>query len=218
MVFFDLETTGLDPKRNRIIQFAGMAVNHETYEEVETLEVKLKFDPLNRDYVDPGAIEGNCFKNYTAEEWDAIAVPPWKALALVHGFLERHKCLRCVSKKPPFRPYSVARMGGQNIITFDLPFLREWYGARFCPVSHKALDTLQLAVWLEHLRHGVVDVELHLESIRKVHGIMCTYDDEGRPVLEGDAHDALVDLRATVLWAKKLDGMIRQAILDRGRP
>lgn len=42
MVFFDLETGGLDPGRDPIIQFAAIA--GEDWEIVEELEIKLEFE------------------------------------------------------------------------------------------------------------------------------------------------------------------------------
>jgi DNA polymerase-3 subunit alpha (Gram-positive type) len=68
ITFFDLETTGLDPKVHEIIELAALEVDPETLEVTRSYAVKVKPERLHTAH--PKALEVN---GYTASGWtDAI--------------------------------------------------------------------------------------------------------------------------------------------------
>lgn len=68
----DIETLGLDPKENEIIEIACIIFDSKTFKIIDTFESKIK--PLYPENADPKAIECNGF---TEEEWkDAPDIIP----------------------------------------------------------------------------------------------------------------------------------------------
>lgn len=216
LVFFDLETTGREPGKHRIIQFAGIAVDARTLAAVEELNVRVQL--LRTDAWEAEALAGNCFSQRTgytifneavaqdddgalrfakfeacAEKWNAEAKPHATALALVDAFLNRHKSVPMKSRRTGAE-YRVARLAGHNVHAFDIPHLRAWYGSRFFPAEYRCLDTFHLACWVAWMESGCANVPLNLPALRERYGIR----------VEGAAHDALVDVRATVELARRL--------------
>lgn len=188
IVFFDLETGGLEPGKHPVIQFAGIAVDG-AWNEVEALEFKIAFDAAA---AEPEALAVN---HYSAEAW-AEAHPPLIAVSAIGNFFRRHSSLRKVSNAG--RPYSVARVAAHNA-RFDCDHLGAFFKARgeFCPAAlYEPLDTLALARW----------VSLRSDSQPKDHklGSLCEW--LGIPL--DAAHDALSDVRATVEVARLLSGRI----------
>ncbi len=187
LVFFDLETGGLEPGRHPIIQFAGVAVDAKSFEELDALEVKIHFDP---DACEPDALRLNSFN---ADTWQREAVLPGEAETRISSFLKRHATVEMVSRKG--KPYRVAQLVGHNAASFDFPFLSAWYRARdaFLSASFSVLDTLQLARW--HFLHtsGAAPKSMRL-------GDLCEFFDI--PAVE--AHDALSDVRATAQVCRQL--------------
>jgi DNA polymerase III alpha subunit (gram-positive type) len=188
IVFFDLETGGLEPGKHPVIQFAGIAVDG-AWEELEALELKLQFNPAS---ADPEALAVN---HYASEAWSE-ALSPAPAAITIAAFFRRHASLRKTSKVG--RPYTVARVAAHNA-RFDCDHLGAFFKARgeFCPAAlYEPLDTLALARW----------VSLRSESQPKDHklGSLCEW--LGVPL--DAAHDALADVRATVEVARLLSGRI----------
>lgn len=187
-VFFDLETAGLGVD-DAIIQFAAVAVD-EQWKEVEALEVKLKFD-VSR--ADASALAVN---RYSEERW-ANAVEQRAAVLKIEAFLRRYADVQMKGKNPPFRSYSVARMGGHNIVGFDLERLGRLFkrqGVFFPCAFGSNLDTLQGAVWYFAMAKEAPKPKDHkLVTLCQHFGIDVT-----------DAHDALADVRMSVGLAAKL--------------
>jgi len=86
----------------------------------------------------------------------------------------------------------LAQLAGHNAERFDGPFIHEWYKRLgiYCPARYMTLCTKQKALWLfEEDKSLTPPVNFKL-------GTLCEYF--GVPLSEEEAHDALVDVRATV--------------------
>lgn len=185
VVFFDLETGGLNPERHPIIQLAAVAVDAETFEELGSFERKLRF---KMEAADPEALAMN---SYDAATWEREAVEPPAALRDFSTFLKLHATRRMVSKTG--NPYWVARLAGHNAAAFDMPFLRRYFSIcdLFLPAYLLTLDSSQLAAWWNWRNGGKLE-NVKLVSLAAHFGI------------ELEAHDALADVRANVAVVKYL--------------
>ena len=182
LVFFDLETGGLDHGLHAITQIAAVAVAADSLAEVDRFEVKVKFRPEN---VDPAAMSLN---SYNAETWEREAVHPLDACTRLSTFFQKHATVRMTSHRTG-RDYFVAQLVGHNAATFDGPFLQAWYKRldQFLPASYRVLCTLQRAVWHFQERPNVCQPEsFKLGALCEHFGIPAT-----------GAHDALADVLAT---------------------
>jgi len=190
IVFFDLETGGLEPGKHPVIQFAGVSVD-PAWDEVEALELKVQFDPATADR------EALAVNSFDPEAWALHALSPLAALPLISAFFRRHATLHKVSRAG--RPYSVARVAAHNA-RFDCDHLGAFFKAQgeFCPAAlYEPLDTLALARWVSFRDSGPGPVDHKLASLCAWLGI------EHR-----DAHDALGDVRAAVQVARVLSARI----------
>lgn len=191
-VVFDVETGGLDPERHAVIQFAAVVVD-SNWQEVDSMEVKVRFDPTE---ADASALEKN---RYNADVWEREAKPVAQALSLIDAFLRRHSDMQKVSRAG--KPYRVARLCAHNA-KFDGDFLAAWFkrAGLFCPAAcFEALDTLALARWSS----------LRSPSAPRDHKLASLCEWLGVPLEE--AHDALADVRATVEVARRLLPQMREA-------
>jgi len=73
IVVIDTETTGLDPAKHEVIEFAGIKIDPVTLEVIDTLTFKVK--PLHIETAQSKALEVN---GYTPEAW-AEAIDPLDA-------------------------------------------------------------------------------------------------------------------------------------------
>lgn len=173
LVYFDLETSGLDPNRHEIIQFA--ATNPSTGLQCEC---KIRFDV---EKADPQALAHN---HYDRQVWASEAVSRETALHKIVQFLRIHNWWQKTSRKGT--GYRVARLCAYNGLAFDGPFLRRFFQDEgvFLPADPKIWDPYPLAMWLfpalEH--HRLADVA----------GVL------GLRVARDDLHDALEDTK--LLW------------------
>lgn len=185
IVFFDVETGGLDPAVHPIIQIAAVAVADD-FRELDTLEIKIVFDSAT---ADPSALAAN---NYDQALWEREAIPGAVALGEVGRFLRAHATYEKTSARG--KPYSVARLGAHNA-RFDCDFLAAWFkkADQFCPAAiYEPLCTLNLARWCL-LFDPSPPTDHKLESLCEWLGIRHAH-----------AHDALADVRATVDVAQAL--------------
>lgn len=207
LVFFDLETGGLDPMRHPIIQIALVAVDRASWRAVEAVEMKVAFD---REAADSDALWVN---GWDPEEWIREALSPAVAVAEASNFFGRHATMEKISKRG--RPYSVARLAAHNA-PFDCSFLVQWFKAAnlFCPAAcYEPLDTLSLARWASFVA-PTKPRDHKLESLCEwlgidVAAIVAARRRERVAAGEPDSpdlglHDALVDVRATVEVARVL--------------
>lgn len=182
VVFADFETGGTEDHRPNI-QLAAAAVN-DAWEITENFEMKIIVD---ESLCDPKALEMNHYdRNVWTHEGHAESV----VLAHFDSFLNRHKSIEMIGKRTQ-RPYQVARLAGHNVQSFDMPRLKRMYGERFLPAHPLTLDTLHLALWF--FKDKPQPPNYQQITLMDVLGIPFP-----------DAHDALADVRASILLAKAL--------------
>lgn len=181
LVFFDLETGGLDPAKHPIIQIAAIAVD-EKLQELAEFEAKILFKVEN---ADPQALAIN---SYNAQEWAAKARLPGDVCDDLSSFFKRFADVKMTSKAG--KPYQVAQLIGHNAASFDGPFLQQWYRKldQFMPAAFSVLCTYQKAMHFFHDRYQQPRPEnFKLESLCKYFNVPLA-----------NAHDALADVRATL--------------------
>jgi len=185
IVFFDTETGGLLPE-HPTIQLAAVAVG-DGWKEIETFERKIAFDVAK---ADPAALAMN---HFDAAAWKGA--PSERQVVDEFGaFLGRHHSVELISKRTG-NPYSVARVGGHNVVGFDLERVSAMFkrhGAFFPVEFRSVLDTRYGAVWFfEGAAKQPKDFKL--TGIAEHLGI----------AVEG-AHEALFDVRLSIAVAKKI--------------
>ena len=129
--------------------------------------------------------------------WKKKAQPAAYVLGHFDTFLNDHTSVRMVSKRTG-SPYMVARLAGHNVITFDMPRLKRMYGGRFIPAHPAPLCTYQLCLWFFHDRPEQPE-DLKLPTLAQWFGF------------KYDAHDALADVRASMIVARTILGTKPQA-------
>ena len=170
--YFDVETTGLDPQKNDIIQLAYVVeINGEIKEEGE-----FKLQPMNYATIEKGALEVN---KITIEQLKTYS-QPWLVHVQIMKLLDKY--IDKYNKQDKFIP------AGYNV-KFDLDMFREffkknnhkYFGSYF---GYYVLDPIPFLMVLEY--KGLIKLESHkLVDICKYFGI------------EIQAHDALSDIKAT---------------------
>ena len=201
LVFFDLETTGLDLVKDDVIQIAAVAVTYYPFkekmerasfdfEELDRFEVKIAPTPQGLENLWEGS-------NYSPEVWAAEQVPAGLAWRRFFAFLRRHSTVERTSKGKG-TIYRVAQLAGHNVDKFDKQLV--WREGRhhdlYVPASGNCWDTVQLAITARVL--GFPEV-VELPDLRL--GTLAAA--AGYP-LGDDAHEALADVRATVAVARWL--------------
>jgi DNA polymerase III epsilon subunit-like protein len=181
LVFFDLETGGLDSKRHPIIQLAAVAVDQRG-EAIEAFEAKIQFDrrranaySLRKNHYQPGV-------------WAVEALPQREAAHAFAAFLRRHATLPTLSASGQVG--HVAQLVAHNA-AFDGSFLFDWYGKQqiYPPARRLVLCTLQLAMW-----HFTATTKPPPANFKLA--TLCDYF--GVPFHAAAAHEALADVSATV--------------------
>ncbi len=184
LLFLDLETTGLDPKKNGIIQIAGAIEIDGKIKEHFNLEVA----PFAEDVIDNKALAIN---KKTKDEIMGFSHPRVVYRSLVQ-LLERH-----VNKRDRKDKYY---MVGQNT-KFDYDFLNEWFkknGNKYIYglIHFHLIDLIALTTAFKLA--GKVDTpDMKLGTIAKHFNMVF------------DAHDALNDVRMTWAIFHKYIDMIR---------
>lgn len=185
-IFFDTETGGVTPDKPTI-QLAAIAIEDIGFAEVGSIELKLQFDEAK---ADPEALAMN---HYDKSIWEKEALPPSVAKQRFDFWARPYQSVQMISKAG--RPYTVGKLAGYNALTFDLPRLRELYGAAFFPFTFHVRDVLQRVLFYfdEHKVEKPKDFKL---------GTVCEYFN----IKVDGAHDALVDVRLTAKLLKRLRG------------
>ena len=193
IVFFDTETGGLLPS-HPTIQLAAIAVAVDAdWHELETFERKIAFVVKDSD---PEALKIN---HYDPAVWDAEAWSEQTVVSDFAAFLKRHSTVELVSQRTG-RPYKVARLGGHNVVGFDLDRVSAMFkrhGA-FFPVDFRSvLDTRYGAVWLFE-GGAAAEVQPQPKNF-KLTGLAEHF---GIPI--DGAHDALFDVRLSIALARRI--------------
>ena len=182
LVFFDLECSGLNPKRHEICEIAAIAVCAETLRELESFEMKVQFDPSK---ADPKALGIN---KYDPEIWSLTAIAPELVAEYFAQFLRRHATRYL--KKQSGGHFQVAQLVAHNG-AFDGPFLQAWYQrlGTYLPAARQVLCTMQRSLWL----FASEDRSLTPPADYKLATLANYYNVSTKPT-----HQAMNDVRATI--------------------
>lgn len=178
MVFFDLETSGLEPGIHEVIQVAAVHVPS-----FDALNLHIQFNKKN---ASEKALEMN---HYQDKIWDRFAVSQEDGFRQFNQFLFDHGSVKKNTKDG--REYKVSVVAGHNISGFDMLFLKEWskrFG-EFLYCDYRCMDTLQLALW------NLEAEEYSLPALCKKMKVRTSSD---------NFHDALNDVRANIVLAAKI--------------
>ncbi len=183
--WYDLETSGTDPRWDRIVQFAGLRTDADlnVVGDEQSVYVTLPDDVLP----DPDSTR---VTGILPERTRTDGISEWQALSRVHGLFSAPGT--CVV--------------GYNSLRFDDEFIR--YG------FYRALLDPYAREWQNgNSRWDLIDLVRAAGALRR-DGIEWPRDEEGLPVYRlevltgangiehGHAHDALSDVRATVALAR----------------
>lgn len=183
--WYDLETSGIDSKWDRIVQFAGLRTDVELNEigDTESIYVRLPDDVLPNP-------ESVLVTGITPERTVAEGVPEWAALRRINAlFTVPGSCV-----------------AGYNSLRFDDEFVRQG-------LYRNLLDPYAREWQNGNSRWDLIDLVRATGALRR-DGIEWPTDDDGLPVYKlerltvangiehGQAHDALSDVRATVAFAR----------------
>lgn len=186
IIYFDTETTGIDPFRNGIWQLAYLI---EIDGEIKS-EGNIKMKPFESDEIEPSALKvgGITEKDFECFEPQEIAFK--KFVAVLESYVDKY------NRNDKFYP------SGYNVI-FDLNFVGEWfkkngekYGfGSFC--NWRMIDPLPVFRWLDFA--GLY----HLPDYK-----LQTVCDAFK--IELDAHDAISDIKATRELVKRIEKKIKE--------
>jgi DNA polymerase III epsilon subunit-like protein len=193
LVYFDLETDGLELDC-QIIQIGAVAVVDG--EIVEEFERKLMFDI---GLSDPKALQGN---SYREDVWEKEAVPTSLALEHFSNFMRTYGDISRFNPKTK-KHFKVADLWGHNSIVFDYPRLKRAYEIFqiFLPANYNPGDTIQVVKTLEVLR----DKRFEKHSLSFLAETMGIQHDPNV------THDALYDAKLTYRLHQLLLGAIRDS-------
>lgn len=182
LIFFDLETAGLDPKRHAIIQVAAVAVDSSLHP-LEAFEAKVRFDEKR---ANKNSLRKNHFHRGI---WAQDAQDEKDVAHSFAGFLRRHATVPMISSGG--QEYFLSQLVAHNA-AFDGPFLQAWYERLnvFLPARRQVLCTMQRAIWYF--------AENPSEAPPKDFKLATLCQHFGVPFHAAAAHEALADVSATI--------------------
>lgn len=184
-LFYDIETTGLNKAFDQVLQFAAIRTD-EAFHEIERHNIKMDLRP---DVVpSPEALITHMIFGKDGSE-----VCELEGISRIHRIMNR--------------PGTISL--GYNTLGFDDEFLRfSFYRNLFTPYTHQyasgcsRMDVFASVIFYFYYKRDAIKwpekngkPTLKLEEINRENGLA-----------EGMAHDALVDVEATLELAKKLSG------------
>jgi len=182
VLYFDTETTGLDPVKNDIVQLSGaIEVDGKIKESFD-----IKMQPHSYNNVSKEALEVHDMSLDTIKTFQ----PPLKGYYEFTGILKKY--IEKFNKEDKLYP------AGYNV-GFDVNVLAEFF--KKCNDKYlgswwnwKAIDPLPVLRWMD--MKGVLSLENYkLETVCKHFGIPIT------------AHDAMSDIMATIKVIKTVDAL-----------
>lgn len=198
IVFFDLETTGVDIDKDEIIQIGAVAVSPPpNLNPLMKFEVKIKPTP-------EGAAKTKSFKDtvYDSEVWEREGVRPSVGFGRFSHFLKRYAKVPKASKRG--KRYYVARLAGYNCAKFDYPFLRKEFNRYdfFLPADWYTWDIMHWAMGCNAVL-GLGLTSFTLSNVAEALGVSLD-----------NAHEAIADVKATLGIADELlkrlgDGLVK---------
>lgn len=180
ILYFDTETTGTDPNKHEIVQFAAIV----EIDGVVVDEINLRCQPTNWDAISDDAL---AITGLTVDMLRTFPTPNETAVEL-ESFFETH--INKFDKKDKLYP------AGHNV-NFDIQFLQKFWKQHISAYgtgayqNWRCLDSRVLANFVICYQ-GLSVEDVKLETLCKHFGI------------ELDAHDALNDIRATRDVIKRL--------------
>lgn len=172
LIFYDLETSGLDFDKHEIIQISAIdAATGDSFNELLDFDIKR---------ADKTALEKN---SYDEKLWDEKSVPQELGLRRFAKFVQDHAHLKFESRK-----YKLAAMAGYNVLGFDKFFVDRSFRRHeiFFPGDYRMFDIYPLVLW----KYPGLET-YSLEA-------MCKLLNIGHEEL----HDSLEDVKATIELAK----------------
>ena len=173
-LYFDLETSGLDPKENAILQLAAL------YEEDDIIKDKLNIfiKPFKTDIITKEAFEINGL-----DPTEDRFISPQKAFIKILKFLDKY-----INK---YNKADKAYLTGYNIIQFDIKFLYEFFVKNGSPYMYSYFypEPLDIFVLMGYACQG----QRHkLENSK-----LTTFAESLGIKADGQAHDAMYDVDLT---------------------
>lgn len=172
VLYFDTETTGLDPVQNDIIELAGIVeINGEIKEEFNFFSQPFSYENVSQEALDIHGISIDTIKQFPAPDYLRI-----RLIKILGKYIDKY------NRNDKFYP------AGQNV-RFDIDFLEEnfkknhdiYFGSWFWRYK---IDLYDLSAALHY--KGILKIEnLKLETLAKHFGVKLK------------AHDAMSDIRAT---------------------
>lgn len=196
LIFFDLETTGINVEKDEIIQIGALAYDLTHKRDLSAFEQKIF--PSDAGKANLAKMREEGFENcYNEEVWEKTASAPGIGYNRFAAWVRRYADNKKMSKQ--LRPYYVAQGCGYNAAKFDNPFIFnqcQKYSV-FLPMAMQCWDTLQLALWTFYARQ-IVSKDMKLATVADVLGVKLD-----------NAHDARADVIATKEITLKLLEMIQ---------
>ena len=184
ILYFDTETTGLDPLKNGIIQFSGIIEIDNKVEE----EFNFKIRPFETDEINSEALEVN---NVTKDQLKTFPTAE-KSYILIEKLFNTY-----IDRYDSTDKFSPA---GYNV-RFDLEFLSKYftknnniYFGSYC--NWRSIDALSLLYFLDYIGY------LKLENYKL--NTVCDYFK-----IPIKAHDAMSDIKATRNLIIKLKSLLK---------
>lgn len=189
IVFFDVETTGIDTTKDELTQLAAVALDVANKRILSSFEVKFQLTDEGLARVLKAQEESGGKLTYNDELWKKTAVKPLVAINKFVSWLKQYTWVKLQSQRTG-NDYYVAMLAGHNVIGFDREFLIR-YGKDykvFIPMDFRMLDTMP--IYLEYKLERQLSIQnMRLENFVEDMGI----------AFDGQAHDALVDATANAL-------------------
>lgn len=184
ILYFDTETTGVDPSKNGIIQLSGIIeIDNEIKEEFNFRIRPFEIDEINLEALEVNNITKDQLKTFPTAQESYILIEK-----LFNKYIDRY------DPTDKFYP------AGYNV-RFDLEFLSEYfikndnpYFGSYC--NWRSIDALSIFYFLDYIGY------LKLENYKL--GTVCDYFK-----IPIKAHDAMSDIKATRSLIIKLKSLLK---------